>query len=344
MPFVPLPFVVALLLLILLARLAWRSEGAVSLAFLALIGLCAVQSVLLGLRWGYDNQAVEHVLPIVAATLPSLVYVSFRGLAGNASDRRHLPVWLHGLPAGFVALLTVLGRGLIDVALIAVFLGYAIALLRLARPGPDALRLARLGSVVPAYRALQFVAAVLVLSAIVDGIVALDLDLMGGAQAPVIVATANLLTLCILGFAAEVAGGSQPPSESTGPAERTEAPGIEDDSAVIAAIDALMQTRKLFRDADLSLERLARKAGLPARRISMAINRVTGKNISQYVNDRRVAEACERLSQTDQPVTTIMFDVGFQTKSNFNREFRRVTGTSPSAYRMARGAIAGAGR
>jgi AraC-like DNA-binding protein len=34
-------------------------------------------------------------------------------------------------------------------------------------------------------------------------------------------------------------------------------------------------------------------------------------------------------------VTTIMLDAGFQTKSNFNREFRRVTGTSPSLWRAA---------
>jgi len=28
-----------------------------------------------------------------------------------------------------------------------------------------------------------------------------------------------------------------------------------------------------------------------------------------------------------------MFDVGFQTKSNFNREFRRVTDTTPLEWR-----------
>jgi AraC-like DNA-binding protein len=28
-----------------------------------------------------------------------------------------------------------------------------------------------------------------------------------------------------------------------------------------------------------------------------------------------------------------MFDSGFQTKSNFNREFRRQTGLSPAAWR-----------
>lgn len=31
-----------------------------------------------------------------------------------------------------------------------------------------------------------------------------------------------------------------------------------------------------------------------------------------------------------------MFEVGFLTKSNFNREFLRVTGKSPSAWRAER--------
>jgi AraC-like DNA-binding protein len=33
-------------------------------------------------------------------------------------------------------------------------------------------------------------------------------------------------------------------------------------------------------------------------------------------------------------VTTAMLDSGFNTKSNFNREFLRVTGASPSKWRQ----------
>jgi AraC-like DNA-binding protein len=102
---------------------------------------------------------------------------------------------------------------------------------------------------------------------------------------------------------------------------------------VVAKIDDLMRVQELFRDANLNLNRVARKAGLPARRISIAVNRVRAKNVSQYINGYRIAEACRLLTETDQPVTKVMFDAGFQTKSNFNREFRRVTGMSPIAWR-----------
>jgi AraC-like DNA-binding protein len=72
------------------------------------------------------------------------------------------------------------------------------------------------------------------------------------------------------------------------------------------------------------------------RQISAAINRATGKNVSQYVNEFRIAEACALLVETDKPVTEIMLDVGFQTKSNFNREFRRVTNMTPVQWRQSR--------
>ena len=38
-----------------------------------------------------------------------------------------------------------------------------------------------------------------------------------------------------------------------------------------------------------------------------------------------------------------MFDVGFSTKSNFNREFRRVTGMSPRQWRSGSKSIADPG-
>ena len=51
------------------------------------------------------------------------------------------------------------------------------------------------------------------------------------------------------------------------------------------------------------------------------------------MNEHRIADACTLLSETDKTVTDIMFDVGFQTKSNFDREFRRVTDMTPVQWR-----------
>jgi AraC-like DNA-binding protein len=276
----------------------------------------------------------------VAAAVPALVYASFGALSARNAAWRSIAFWPHLLPVILVGLLLALWPAAIDAALIAIYLGYAAALLRLARSGPDALRQARLEGIVPAHRALQLSAAALVGSAAVDLFVALDFEWMQGAHAAPIIAIANLLGLFILGLAAFVGGRSQPAAEAieTAPAAAP-AESQEEDREVLARIEDLLRTQRLYRDENLSLDRLARKAGIPARQISGAINRLAGRNVSQFVNEHRIAAACRLLAETDRTVTTIIFEVGFQTKSNFNREFRRVMGTSPSLWRAAQNPI-----
>jgi AraC-like DNA-binding protein len=82
------------------------------------------------------------------------------------------------------------------------------------------------------------------------------------------------------------------------------------------------------------LARLARKLIVPAKQLSAAINRTKGENVSRYINRQRIEEAC-RLLSTGQSITVAMLDSGFNTKSNFNREFLRVKGSNPSTWLQA---------
>ncbi|WP_413700825.1 helix-turn-helix domain-containing protein [Psychromonas sp. KJ10-10] len=104
---------------------------------------------------------------------------------------------------------------------------------------------------------------------------------------------------------------------------------------IVSKIDSLITTKEVFLDPDLTLDRLARKAGIPARQISISINQVYGRNVSQVINEYRIERAKQLLISTDNPITQIYFDSGFQTKSNFNREFARVTQQTPSAFRRS---------
>ncbi|MDO7630564.1 MAG: helix-turn-helix domain-containing protein, partial [Loktanella sp.] len=62
---------------------------------------------------------------------------------------------------------------------------------------------------------------------------------------------------------------------------------------------------------------------------------VTGENVSRYINAARINEAKAVLSSGEN-VTSAMLSSGFNTKSNFNREFLRVAGVSPSEWLQAR--------
>ena len=73
-----------------------------------------------------------------------------------------------------------------------------------------------------------------------------------------------------------------------------------------------------------------------AKQLSATINRATGGNVSRYVNGFRIRHACERLKAGDN-VTSAMLNSGFNTKSNFNREFLRTTGYSPRVWLATNG-------
>jgi AraC-like DNA-binding protein len=106
-----------------------------------------------------------------------------------------------------------------------------------------------------------------------------------------------------------------------------------EDSKVYEDLERLMQTKRPFLDPNINITRVARQLNVPARSVSNAVNRVSAQNFSQYVNRLRVSEVCSLLTDTNRPITEIMFEAGFQTKSTFNREFLAAVGRSPSGYR-----------
>lgn len=331
--FLPLPFVVALLLLILLVVMLRGDEPAKrNRAFLVLVALCALQSVVVGLRWGYDVAALRFALPVLASGVPPLVLASFHSLI--RSEDRSVPGagWIHATPTIGVLMLVLLAPRYIDFALIVEYVGYALALLNLARTGTDALDEARFEGAVAAHRALVIAAVSLCVSALFDLAIILDFEWTKGANIGLIVSNGNMLGLLFIGLTAMVADRARAlPVASTVIDE--DPVSVPQDREILDRVDQLLVSQKLARDENLTLSRLARRAGLPARQISTAVNRLAGKNVSQYINDFRIAEACRLLRETDMSVTSAMFESGFQTKSNFNREFRRVTSFSPGSWR-----------
>ncbi|MDX2032145.1 MAG: helix-turn-helix transcriptional regulator [Blastocatellia bacterium] len=55
----------------------------------------------------------------------------------------------------------------------------------------------------------------------------------------------------------------------------------------------------------------------------------------KLTNEIRERRARGMLANTDIPIKTIARDLGFDTPSNFARSFKRWTGASPSAFRLA---------
>lgn len=354
MPALPIPFVVVLLLLILLLRLHRLAHGRELRPFMVFIGVCALATAIMGLRWSFGLEWARWIQPVIAASVPVLAWVCS---AATTGPLRASMAW-HGAGVVLVAVLVAVWRAPIDLVLFLLFAGYGAALIRWSRQSADRLERVRLGEVGDAQRAVRAVGWLLVVSALVEAVVGLDFELNGGRWAPWVIAMAGTAQLLALGWVMAWVGKSQAVSQdlpagaglmataaqggapvsseaqsASGPSGAAADGPNPEQAAVMQAFDTLMTGRRFFLDPDLTLERIARRTGIPARQISSAINAVHGRNVSQVVNEYRVAEAQRLLAGTGESVTSILLQSGFQTKSNFNREFRRVTGMSPSDFR-----------
>ena len=104
----------------------------------------------------------------------------------------------------------------------------------------------------------------------------------------------------------------------------------------IASLQSLMESEKLYLDPDLGLNRLAEKIGISANHLSMLLNDHIGKNFHDYVNFYRMEEVKKRLldpAYDNKTISSIGGDCGFNSKSAFNRIFKKSTGKTPSEFR-----------
>ncbi len=112
-------------------------------------------------------------------------------------------------------------------------------------------------------------------------------------------------------------------------------PFIETENLVKKLI-MVIQDEELFRDSDLTLERLAEKLGTNRNTLSHAVNTCWGDNINDFINFFRVKEAKSLLldRKSVRRIITIAFEVGFNSMANFNRVFKEKTGLTPKQYRQ----------
>lgn len=58
----------------------------------------------------------------------------------------------------------------------------------------------------------------------------------------------------------------------------------------------------------------------------------TRKTFTQFLNEVRIAQACKLLQNTDLNISQVCFESGYNNVSNFNRQFKRITETTPKDY------------
>ena len=320
----PLPLIVAFVIAFLLVR--DRLRGGPWQVFHSLLLFCLLQSGGIALLHHYGVSLLARILPVTACLIPPLAWLAFREALFEQVLAGRLLVHL-AAPA-LAALCLVAAPWMLDLVVPAVFLAYGSAILLALRRTSD-LPLARLEAGPLPARIWQALAFALLFSALGDAVIAAAFAMGRPDWHGVIVSvTASLSLLLVALLSLERTGVARPePQDDPDPAPA----GTADDAALVARLEALLRDQPLYLEADLTLARLARRLGVPAKSLSAAINRATGDNVSRLVNGFRIRHACTLLDD-GLSVTETIYAAGFNTKSNFNREFQRVTGTTPSAW------------
>ncbi|HEY7771778.1 MAG TPA: helix-turn-helix transcriptional regulator [Marinagarivorans sp.] len=94
-----------------------------------------------------------------------------------------------------------------------------------------------------------------------------------------------------------------------------------------------MENDRLFTNNELSLRHLADATNTSANHLSETFSQYLKTNFFKFVNEYRVAEAKQRLMTTDSTVTTIAYEVGYNSRSTFNAAFKKETGLTPTGFR-----------
>jgi len=85
--------------------------------------------------------------------------------------------------------------------------------------------------------------------------------------------------------------------------------------------------------SEISLDDLADVAGLSPNYFLSAFKKATGKTPHRFLTEKRVAKACELLSNPQLSIVNVALAVGFSSQSHFTTVFGRFMKTTPASYR-----------
>ena len=303
--------------------------------FCAFLLTLATAGLLLGLRLSFDTTWAAQLQPLVAVMIAPSAYLGFEALTQNGASEWRKPLLVNGVS---VVLIQVAILADLPVSADVFILGVtSIYLFRLARllpcraddfvhVAPHALHILRFAVYATIFLLGLMVASdLLVVAASMWAGDAIVLRFLTGLSG---VFTAFVFVVALVGAPMLLRSTKASFASPESPTDK--------DREMLAKLDALMNDKNIYRDSNLTLARVARRLSVPVRDVSTAINRITGENFSRYINGFRVRHAQDALRETELPITEVMFESGFVSKSSFNTEFRRITGRTPSEFRSGR--------
>ncbi|WP_062054572.1 helix-turn-helix domain-containing protein [Aquimarina longa] len=101
-------------------------------------------------------------------------------------------------------------------------------------------------------------------------------------------------------------------------------------------LENLCIDHQIYKDNTLTRDKVAEKLGISPGYVSQLINTITGDNFSTYINKYRVEAVKDIILDSEfdnYSLLAIGLECGFPSKSTFYNAFKKITDTTPNAYR-----------
>ena len=98
-------------------------------------------------------------------------------------------------------------------------------------------------------------------------------------------------------------------------------------------MDRVLQFLNKHLEEEIRLSEVAKVIHLSESAFSRFFRAHTGKTFPELLNQLRIGRACHLLADSEMNVTEVGFACGFSSVSNFNLQFRKMKGQSPTEYR-----------
>ncbi len=113
--------------------------------------------------------------------------------------------------------------------------------------------------------------------------------------------------------------------------------GLNDNMAseIYSKLNAFMDDDAVYKNESITLTELSSRLKVHPNHLSQVINEQEGKNFYNYINSLRIKEFIKLASRPENKKYTMIslaYDVGFSTKSTFNKHFKAYTGKTPTDF------------
>jgi YesN/AraC family two-component response regulator len=109
---------------------------------------------------------------------------------------------------------------------------------------------------------------------------------------------------------------------------------VEEQNKYVNGFITLMEKDKVYKDPELTLQKTSEILSINPKYLSLILNKQMHGTFPDIVNKYRI-ETCKQLLKngSDLTIQQIMYYVGYNSKSAFNKHFKRITGCTPSDYK-----------